>query len=319
MSGLTICSSVRIVVEADLAVLDVDVDADRELRALVAAVVVDVALARVAPVRDLGDLGLHHPARGVEQRLLVRFVAVDAVLGQQLEHPPLADRARAHLGLHVVLDDVEPHVGEDQVPDVLAQLAAVDHLDRRDAQRLLPDLDRVRVVAAGDVAADVGLVALDCGPRDQFAVEEHRLEHRHVVVLVAQAEDVVVEDHVARMQVVAEVLLDVLADRRQREGEDRQVLGLLEHVAIAVVEAGHVVLGLAQDRRTGGLLHRDAHLVGDRAERARVDRQQDGVDFHGVGGAHVGVSVEVQAATGAGSATAAGPNADRQRSSRPLR
>src|SRR5690606_33113136 len=127
------------------------------------------------------------------------------------------------------------------------------------------------------------------------------------------------EEEVARMQAVAELLLDVLAERRQRESEDRQVLGLLEHVAVAVVQAGHVVLGLAQDRRPGGLLHRDAHLVGDRAESARVDRQQDRIDFHGFGGAHFGISVEVQAATGAGSATAAGPNADRQRSSRPLR
>ncbi|MBV6412139.1 MAG: hypothetical protein GAKPKEKM_03060 [Rhodocyclaceae bacterium] len=260
------------VVELDRAVLDLDVDADGELAALVAAVVVDEAFAAVLAVGDLGDLGFHHLARRLKEGLLVRFVALQAVLVEQFQQAALADGAGAHLGLHVVLHDVEADVGEDQVPDVFPQLALLDHLHRRDAQRLLPDFDGVRVVAAAHVAADVGLVALDGGPRDQPAGMEDRLVDGDVVVLVAQAEDVVVEDDVARVQVVAEVVLDVLAHRRQREGEDGQVLGLLEHVAVAVVEAGDVVLGLAQDRRAGGLLHRDAHLVGDGLEGPRVHR-----------------------------------------------
>jgi hypothetical protein len=210
----------------------------------------------------------------------VAAVAGRAVLLQQLDQAPLADGAGTHLGLHVVLHDVEPHVGEDQVPDVLAQLAAVDDFDRRDPQRLLPDLDRVRVVAAGNGAADVGLVALHRGPARELALEEHRLEHRDVVVLVAQREHVVVEEHVAFVDVAVEQLADVLAHRCQREGQDRQVLGLLQHAAVLVVQARDVVLGFAQDRRARRLLHRDAHLVGDRLEGARVHRQQDGIDFH---------------------------------------
>ena len=301
------------VVEADPAVLDVDVDADRELRALVAAVVVDAALARVAAVRDLADLGLHHPPRRVEQRLLVRLEVVAAVLAEQLDEPALADRARADLGLHVVPHDVEADVGEDEVPHVLAELATLDHLDRGNAQRLLPHLGRVRVVAAGHRAADVRLVPLDGGPRGEPPLAEHRLEHRDVVVLVAEGEHVVVEEHVARGDVVAEFRPDVLAHRREREREDRQVLGLLEHPPVRVVETGDEVLRLAQDRRARRLLHRDAHLVGDRLERPRVHRQQDRVDLHGHGVSSGRHRAQAVATCGRDAITGAA------RSSRPLR
>ena len=57
------------------------------------------------------------------------------------------------LGSGLYLDDVQADVSEDQVPDVLAELALLVDLHRRDAQRLLPHLDGVGVVAAGDGAA----------------------------------------------------------------------------------------------------------------------------------------------------------------------
>ena len=243
------------------------------------AVVVDVALARVLPRRDLGDLRLHHLACGLEQGLLVQFETGPAILLEQFEHAPLAHGAGAHFGLHVVLNDVQSHIGEDQAPHVLAQLAALHHLHRRNPQRLLPDLHGVRVVAAGDVAADVGLMPLDRRPGDQFAIQKDRLEGRHIVVLIAQAEHVVVKDHIARIELIAKKLLDVLAHRCQRERKNRQILGLLQHIAIGVIEAGDVVLGLAQNRRARGLRHRDAHLVGDRLEGAGIDRQQNGIDL----------------------------------------
>jgi hypothetical protein len=78
---------------------------------------------------------------------------------------------------------------------------------------------------------------------------EDRFVDGDVVQLVPEREDVVVEDHVPFVDVVAEVPADVLADRGERKGQDRQVLGLLEHPALGVVEAGHEVFRLAQDRR----------------------------------------------------------------------
>ena len=108
---------------------------------------------------------------------------------------------------------------------------------------------------------------------------EDRLESSDVVVLVAEAEDVVVEEHVAGMDVARELLRDVRADGAQREAEDGQVLRLLEHAPSRVVEPGHEVARLAQDGRARRLLHADAHLVRDRLEGAADDGDEDLVDF----------------------------------------
>jgi hypothetical protein len=123
----------------------------------------------------------------------------------------LADHATADLGAHVLGHDVQADVGEDEVPDVFTQGPAVVHLDRGDAQGFLPDFGGPGVVTSAHVAAHVGLVAFDGAPGYELALEEDGLVHGHVVVLVAHGKDVVVEDDVALVDVVAEVADDVLA------------------------------------------------------------------------------------------------------------
>ena len=189
----------------------------------------------------------------------------------------LADDAAADLRLDVLLDDLVADVGEDQVPDVAPQLAALVDLDGGNAQRFLPHLARLRVVAARDRAADVGLVALARGPGHQRAAVEDRLEHRDVVVLVAAAEHVVVQDDVARVDVLAEEPHHVLAGRLERESEHRDVLGLLEHAPFRVVEAGDEIARLVEDGRARGAKQRETHLAGDRFQPALEYRQQDGI------------------------------------------
>ena len=289
------------VIEFHMRVFDGDGDADGEFRALVMAVEIDHAFAAIDAVRDVRDLRLHHLLGGVEQRRLVGLENIAAVFLQQRAHPPLADGAGAHLGFQIVLHDVEADIGKNQIPDVAAQLALLVDFHRRNAQRLLPDFLGVGIVAARHGAADIGLMALHRGPGDQRAVVEDRLIDGDVVVLVAEREHVVVEDHVAVVNVVAEIAHQVLAHRAEREGEDRQVLGLLQHVAVGVVEPGDEILGLAQDRRARGLDHGRAHLVGDRAEGAGQYRHQDRIDGFLVG------------------AHDFGPRQSRTRSSRPLR
>ncbi len=121
-------------------------------------------------------------------------------------------------------------------------------------------------------------MALDGRPGHQLALPEDGLIGGHVVVLIAHGEDVVVEDDVALVDVVAEVLDDVLADRLQGEGQDGQILLLLEHVAGGVVEPGHEVTRLAEDGRPGGARHRDGHLLRDALQALLEDRDQDAVD-----------------------------------------
>ena len=153
--------------------------------------------------------------------------------------------------------DVRPH----EVPHVAAQLTAVVDLQRRDPERLLPDLPRARVVAAGRHAADVGDVALARAPRDELAVVEDRQEDADVGVLVAAAVDVVVEDDVAVVQVVAEVLDDVLQRRLGAVGDDRRVLGLGERAAAAVEDHSHEIADLVEDRRPRGAHQHGRHLA----------------------------------------------------------
>ena len=148
----------------------------------------------------------------------------------------------------------------------------------------------VGVVAAGDRSPDIGLMALAGGPGDERPLGEDRPEHRDVVVLVAAREHVVVQDHVARMHIVAEKGDDLLAHRLEREGEHRDVLGLLQHVARLVIEPGDEVAGLVEDRRPGGAQERKPHLLGDRFETALDDRGKDRVDR----GAHAPVSVRIR-------------------------
>ena len=177
-----------------------------------------------------------------------------------------------------MLDDIEADIGEDQPPDVFLQLTLFIDLDRRNTQRLLPDFLGVGIVAAAHIAADIGLMTFHRHPANQRLTVKYRLIDRHVIVLVAERKDVVVEYDIAGMDIVAEEVLDVFAHRRQREGEDRQVFGLLQHVAVGVVEPGDEILRFAQDRRTRRHLDRQAHLVGDRLEQPRVNRSQNGID-----------------------------------------
>src|SRR6202011_5891773 len=66
----------------------------------------------------------------------------------------------------------EPHVVEDQLEDVLALLAPLDDLERRDDQALLEDRPRAGRQRARQRAAAVHLVAELARPADQLVLEE---------------------------------------------------------------------------------------------------------------------------------------------------
>jgi hypothetical protein len=109
-------------------------------------------------------------------------------------------------------------------------------------------------------------MALAGGPGHQLSIPEDGLERGHVVVLVAQAEHVVVENHIAVVQIVAVIFQQILTHRPQAEGQDGKVLALLQHLALGVVQAGDKILGLAENRRAGGAGQGDGHLLGDGLE-----------------------------------------------------
>ena len=180
----------------------------------------------------------------------MRSEALDAVPLQHVAEAAPADRAGADHRLDVLRDDLEPDIRADEVPYVATQLAAVVDLQGRDPEGLLPDLARAGVVAPRGHPTDVGDVALARGPRDVLALEEDRHEDAHVRVLVAAAEDVVVQDDVTLVDVFAEVLDHLHQRRLSAVRDDRRVFGLGESAAAAVEDHGHEIAVLVEDRRS---------------------------------------------------------------------
>src|SRR5206468_12930456 len=113
---------------------------------------------------------------------------------------------------------------------------------------------------------------------DEPAVDEDRAEDRHVVVLVAAGEDVVVQEHVAGVDVALEGGDDRATRGLEREGEDRDVFALRPDLAARAVEPGDEVARLAQDRRARRAQQRESHLLGDRLQPALEDGGEDGID-----------------------------------------
>ena len=116
----------------------------------------------------------------------MRTKPLESVLPQKRQHSPLTHRRGADLRPHVLLNDVEAGYWRRSGPRRLCGFCPFDHLDRRDTQRLLPDLHRGGIIASGDSTADVGLVALVAVQPPACLGEEDRLEDRDIVVLVAR-------------------------------------------------------------------------------------------------------------------------------------
>ena len=105
-------------------------------------------------------------------------------------------------------------------------------------------------------------------------------DHRHVVQVRAAGVGVVVQEDVARVDVVAELLAH--RAHRPADGHDVQrvvlALGHRHDLGLAVHEDAGEVLALVEDRRVRGAHERDAHLAHDRDEGLAQDLERDGVD-----------------------------------------
>ena len=244
---------------------------------MVDPVVVHVPLGPVDPVGHALDHGARRLLGGVEEAGGRRLDRLGAVAREQRLELALADGAGADHRAHVLGDDVEADVAEDEVPDVVATPTALEELERRDPQALMPEVGRVRVVRAGDGAADVGLVRRDHDPAEVLAFVEDRLRHLPVRELVAARERVVVQDDVALLHALPKGVRDRPHPRRGRVAEHGDVLGLLEQDAVGVVDSEREVAALDEERRAGAALDHEAHALTDRLQAVRDDRGEDGV------------------------------------------
>ena len=84
---------------------------------------------------------------------------IEAKIGGDLFQPVLADLGRSHHGAQVAVDQVgRAAVQQQELPQILADLALAVELERWQANALVPDFGRSWVEGAGRSAADIGLV-----------------------------------------------------------------------------------------------------------------------------------------------------------------
>ncbi len=203
----------------------------------------------------------------------------DAVFLDHAEEIAFADLTGADQGVEVaLLVAARAHVGENEIDHVGARLAAVPNLDRRNAQALGVDFRRVRIVAGGDGAADIGQMTLADGPVAQLALVEDRLVHAHVDGVAAAEGRIVVQDQVAFMDVVAEIARHRLHRRNERTEMNGNVLPLQDHLRHMIEQSRRIIVRQIEDARSRGLLQRQRHLALRRLENAADHRQGDRID-----------------------------------------
>ena len=234
-----------------------------------------------APHAQLGAVHqLHH--RGPDHR--------GAVARGEGLHPLGRLAAGADHGVEVALALARPaHVVEDEIERGLVGHAAVHDADGRDADAFLEDLGGVAGEAARAHAAHVAPVRAHHREDEEPPVREERIDHGHVVQVGAAGIGVVVQEDVARVDVVAELLLHRLHRPADRHDVERVVLALghRDELGVAVHEHAGEVLALVEDRGVGGAHQGHAHLAHDRGEGLAQDLQRDRVHR---GGAHARAS-----------------------------
>jgi hypothetical protein len=239
------------------------------------AVVVEDRLAAIDPVLPAGD-ACARLALGAVQDLVDRFEhRRGAVVGDEREQPPLAHAGRADHGAQVAHEVVRvADIGGDHAQHVVAQLAGVVELERRDPEPLLPDLSRARVVGAVGRAADVALMGTVDRPERDVAADEHRHERCQVRQVIVSVVGVIQEIDVAGLHSSLEGIAHRLDRPRDRADVNGHVLGLRDQTRSRVAERGGEVPARVEDLRVRRAEHRLAHLLHDGLEAMRQDRHR---------------------------------------------
>ena len=93
---------------------------------------------------------------------------------------------------------------------------------------------------------------------------KNRFEGCDISVLITSGKDVVVNNHVTGVNIVAKIFDNLLAHRLQRKGQHWNVLRLLQHPTFGIVNTSYKVSGLIENWGSGGSQQGISHLLGDR-------------------------------------------------------
>ena len=207
-------------------------------------------------------------------------VCLEAVFLDHAEQIALADLAGADQGVEVAfLVAARAHVGEDEIDHVIARLAAVPDLDRRNAQTLGIDFGGVRIVAGRYRTTDVGQMTLAHRPVAQLALVKDRLVHAHVDGMAAAEGRVVVQDQIAFVNVVAEIARDRFHRGNERTEMDRNVLSLQDHFRDVIEQCGRIIVRQIEHAGACGFLQRQRHFALGGFENPADHRQRDRIDL----------------------------------------
>ena len=195
---------------------------------------------------------------------------------RQLRHPRAAGAVGGELGPKVrhALPRAA-HAARDPLQHVPVELAAFHEAAGLDHDALLVERVRVGRHAAGDPAADVGVVGAAGCVSGQLAVHVDGGDDRDVRQVGAAAVRVVEDERVAGLRVLGG---DRLHGRGHGPEMHRDVLGLHRHLAGRVEQRGRGVAPLLDVRGMGRADEHHSHLLAGGAERA--DHHLEGHGVH---------------------------------------
>ncbi len=254
-------------------------------------VVVDVGVGLVLAVGPLRDLFAEPLGRVVDHVVDGVLDRADVVAIDQLSEPLHAELRRSDLCTKVADVARDPVVRLERVEDVAAFDPAVEDLDHRPADTFAPDVRGGDVVATGNPAAGVAVVALDA--RDQHHAPSTRGggivgEDGREDVVVGKVPPAVVRV-VGDEDITFAELLDTEELEREAHREGRRQHELRDadrqgrEPAARVEDRGVALVRLVQDRRGRGARHVLRHL-----EAHRLHAAPDDLGGHEVDGGRFG-------------------------------
>jgi hypothetical protein len=265
-------------VDRDLVALHDHLRLDAQADAAVARVVVEPARGRlIDAVRDLRDLRAEHPLRVVHPVVARAHHSVDAVALHEPQEAVAPEPAGGEHRVHVAaVHRLGADVVEEHPVEVLVQHASPVPPQAVVELRLRVDVEGVGVDARVG-AADVEHVRRHGREPEQLALVEDR-DGDGDVGRVRRAEvGMVVDDHVALLDLVAETVEEPPDVPGQRADVHRRRVGLAQLAALGVEDPRTEVLRLADDRRVAHAEEHARHLLRDRVVRAAEHPQGDGI------------------------------------------
>ncbi len=239
------------------------------------------AVAGDRPLRHLRD-DVRHPPLGVVEPLLDELLhRLDAVLGDEVLQPALADAGRANHRQVIAVPLVRHADAAAAHTDDVADVGVVTlHADGgEDDPPFLVDVAGEGHVGGWVGVAAVGLMRLGGGGEEVLAIDEDG-DQDDMICRVGVAEvGIVMEEGVALADIVMQIG-DRLGQKLHADDVHRQPLGGSEEAVVAGDERAGEVARHVEHRRAPGAQQRVLHLAHDGVEAVGDDRQQNRIERH---------------------------------------